>query len=98
MTRRRSYICPHGLDLRVYPRCYVCDPVIKLPFDTTPSRPLGCTCPPAYIGDFPPYCPIHNPPRPYYPTITTTGTGTPFCGICNGFHIPGAGPCTASYS
>jgi hypothetical protein len=37
--------------------------------------------------------------RPYAEPSTTGGTtSAPWCGICQGWHIPGAGPCTATYS
>lgn len=79
MTKRRSYRCEHGLDLRVHPRCYLCQPLVSQ-FVPAP-QPIGCTCPPNWLGVIPPACPIHNPPNPTitWPTITTGGT--------NGFEV-----------
>lgn len=36
--------------------------------------------------------------RPFTPTTGTNSTSAaPWCSTCQGWHIPGAGPCTASY-
>ena len=58
--------CPHGLDLRIHPRCYLCDPIA--------FEAWGCTCPDYWWGTVPPPCPVHNPPRSFVPTIMTGGT------------------------
>jgi hypothetical protein len=37
--------------------------------------------------------------KPWAPPTSTSGTSAaPYCAICAGWHIPGAGPCTATYS
>ena len=54
--------CPHGLDMRIYPRCYLCVPLVA-----------GCQCPSFWWGLTPPPCPVHNPPSPYTTTTTTWG-------------------------
>lgn len=37
--------------------------------------------------------------RPYVPPTSTGGTtSAPWCPVCEGWHIPGAGPCTVTYS
>ena len=36
--------------------------------------------------------------RPYVgPMRSGSTTLAPWCAVCGGFHVPGAGPCTASY-
>ena len=32
------------------------------------------------------------------PSVTGQTTAAPWCGICKGPHIPGAGPCTGTWS
>ena len=56
--------CPHGLDMRLHPRCYLCRPLADLPPLVDPNRPGGpaCHCLPwTYNTDVRPFCPIHNP-------------------------------------
>jgi len=66
------------------------------------DRLAGCECPAAWWGVLPPPCPLHNPQRGtiVWPTVQTNSTTTlaPWCGICQGFHIPGHGQCTATLS
>lgn len=37
--------------------------------------------------------------RPWSPEVdVATSTAAPWCSLCQGFHIPGAGPCTMTWS
>lgn len=58
--------CPHGLDLRVHPRCYLCKPL--------ESNSVGaCLCYGNWLGVIPPACPVHNPPVVTFVAPNTTG-------------------------
>lgn len=72
MSKRHR--CPHGLDLRLHPRCYLCDPEprpIVLPGSLptwAPTFEVRCTCPVLrpgeyYVGDV--MCQVHNPLTTY---------------------------------
>ena len=75
MSKTRRWFCEHGLDLRLYPRCFLCKP-LEWPETNDPVPGfVGCRCPTYWFGTVPPECPVHNPPKPYYPTITV-GTTT----------------------
>ena len=58
--------CPHGLDLRIYPRCYMCQPLGSVPGDYPGSFQTG--------GNYPtPHAPIcgtcglpFTPTQPYH--------------------------------
>lgn len=65
--------CPHGLDLRTNPRCYLCDPLAWPYRDALPPS-TGCTCPSVWHAVIPPTCPVHNPATAR--EVTTTGTNT----------------------
>ena len=68
--------CPHGLDLRTNPRCYLCEPLAWPYRDELPVA-RGCTCPPVWHAVIPPTCPIHRPPT--VPVTTGTNTWGPRC-------------------
>ena len=75
--------CMHGLDMRVHPRCYLCKPFGTVAGDyPMPSEPSGGIVIRPYVG----------------PMQSGSTSSVPWCGICQGWHIPGAGPCTATYS
>jgi hypothetical protein len=78
---------------------------------TTSSKPIITHCEHGLDLRIHPRCylckPLTGAETPYptivirdWPAPTGTGstTGMNWCGICSGYHIPGAGPCTATYT
>lgn len=69
--------CPHGLDLRKHPRCYLCEPVPRL-LDlgglpkTGGTFTVRCTCPTSRGDNYHGACPVHDV-HVTYTTITETG-------------------------
>lgn len=53
--------CPHGLDMRLHPRCYLCTP---LPPMSAGSTGPACQCPVNWQSAEHPYCPLHHPGNP----------------------------------
>jgi hypothetical protein len=72
----KTYRCPHELDLRKHPRCYLCTPLEVW------EGGRGIVIRPTAPGT----------------TETRTTTSAPWCSMCQGYHIPGQGPCRATYS
>ena len=61
MSAKRSFDCPHGLDMRLHPRCYLCTPLPETRVFTPPAPVPVCTCPTVWYGTMRPLCPVHNP-------------------------------------
>ena len=72
--------CKHGLDLRLYPRCFLCKP-LECP-EHKPPRPyyptvtvstightVRCSCPPDRGDNYAGTCPIHDVTMTYTATL-----------------------------